>query len=357
MRRIAIMILTALTAVCANAEAEITWLGKVHDFGAFDEDTKNKTAYFRFVNTGDEDVMVISASATCGCTKPKYDKNAVHPGDTAVIEVAYDPTGRPGRFEKQIYVRTSASLDRTKLIIRGTVIGNAETVKARYPISTGALSLRNGAAMLGRVYHGHTKMAYIDAYNSSNQTLIPEFTNKPEYIAVYSIPDTIPPGESAILNFYFKGDECDQWGILTDSVGIASNPGETPVMLPIVAIIEEDFTGLTPEQLRDAPQAVVRADRIVLPSIPENSTKEVSGKTKLTNNGKTPLIIHRAYTQDPGLSVSLNKTTLKSGASTDIQVKYNPSVQPTGIINGKITLVTNDPNNPTLTLRVVGERK
>lgn len=130
MKKILFMAASMAMCLAANGADDVTWLSNVYDFGAFDEDTKEKVAVFEMVNTTDEPVAIISATATCGCTVPKYSEEEVAPGDTARIVVSYDPLGRPGRFKKQVYVRTSASPERHKLTLQGTVIGSAETVTA-----------------------------------------------------------------------------------------------------------------------------------------------------------------------------------------------------------------------------------
>lgn len=343
-------------AGCAAAPV-VTWLNTVHDFGAFDEDTKHKTAYFRFVNTGDEAVSVISVNATCGCTVPKYTTDAVAPGDTATIEVVYDPTGRPGRFEKSIYVRTSETNERTRLRLKGSVIGNAETIRARYPVSTGDLKLRNGAAMMGRVYRGHNKIQYVDAYNQSDHEIEPVVTGQPPYMRVTVVPNKIGAGEVATLNFEFLGDKCDQWGIVTDSVNIASAPGEAGISFPVVAVVEEDFTQLTASERQRAPRVMCDTDRIMLPEAAKGAGGTVSGKVKLTNSGKNPLEIRRVYSADKAVSATVDKSVLKHGESAWLTVTYDLSGHTDDIINSKVSVITNDPDNQSMMLRIVGELK
>lgn len=358
MKKSRYLALTALLVYTGGMAAPVvTWLNTVHDFGAFDEDTKHKTAYFRFVNTGDEDVSVVSVNATCGCTVPKYTTDAVAPGDTATIEVAYDPTGRPGRFEKSIYVRTSQTNERTRLRLKGAVIGNAETIKARYPVSIGDLKLRNGAAMMGRVYSGHNKIQYVDAYNQSDHEIAPVVTAQPPYLQVTVVPEHIGPGEVATLNFEFIGSKCDEWGIVTDSVSIAPSASEPGMTFPVVAVVEEDFSQLTAADRARAPRLLCEDERIVLPAVAWGAKEKVAAKIKITNGGESPLEIRRIYSGDKALEATADKMVLKKGKSTWIRVSYDASAVPDDIINSKLSIITNDPDNQNMMLRVVGERK
>ncbi len=357
MRKSLIAIVAAAASLHAFADAEIKWISTTHDFGAFDEDTKKKTAYFRFVNTGDEPVSIVAATATCGCTQPKYSDTPTKPGDTALIEVSYDPTGRPGRFSKQVYVRTSASPERVKLTIKGTVIGSATTINGRYPVSLGPIRVSSGAAMMGRVYPGHTKMHYVDGYNMSGDTLAPVVVSRPAYIEVRSVPEQVAPGEMMTLNFEFSKDAADMWGILTDTVMIAPAPGREAIAYPVVTVIEEDFSTLTPKERAEAPVVRVEPEKLIFDPIPANSTKPVTGVVKVSNAGKRLLLIRRAYSEDKGVSVEASPLEVKSGKSAELRVTFDPSVQPEGIINARLTLITNDPVTPTLPIRIVAERK
>lgn len=120
-------------------------------------------------------------------------------------------------------------------------------------------------------------------------------------------------------------------------------------MLPVVAIIEEDFSRLTPGQMKNAPEAALDTDRVILDA-------EGKGTIHLTNRGKDPLKIRRIYTQDAGLDVSVTHDTVKKGKSTLIGVRATPEALANGI-NARATLITNDPSNPTITFRIVAEPK
>lgn len=94
-----------------------------HDFGTINESDGPVTCEFRFTNTGSEPLVIISANASCGCTRPEYPKKPVKPGASAVIKVTYLPQGRPGEFSKTVKVRTNAKRPKSiSLKISGVVI-------------------------------------------------------------------------------------------------------------------------------------------------------------------------------------------------------------------------------------------
>lgn len=345
-------------SLSCSARQQIVWLGTVYDYGAFGEDDPVAPAVFRFVNTGDEDVTIVQASATCGCTTPTYDAAAIAPGDTGVVTVAFNPQGRPGRFSKHLYVRTSAGAEREKLMLKGVVIGNERTLGSRYPAEMGPLRLRNGAVMLGRVPAGSAKSEFLDAYNQSRDTIRPVVTGLPPYLQVAVKPEAVPPGEMASFNFYFRGDKCKEWGIVTDSVTIlpTGQSGEQHT-LPVVAIVEDDFSKLTPKQIADAPVLSLVGDRIDLGIVDKTSTKPAKGKIDIVNTGKTPLVIRRVYAQHPALTARGSAKVIKPGKHASIEVSFNPAAYDEEVINTRVTVIANDPTAPTRTIRIVGEKR
>ena len=106
MRRIAALLGGLLAA--ATASAQIVWLEPVHDFGAIREDRGLARTVFRGVNVGTDTIVVLSARANCGCTRPEFSRGNIAPGDTLKVGVAFDPAGRPGRFEKKVMLTTTA---------------------------------------------------------------------------------------------------------------------------------------------------------------------------------------------------------------------------------------------------------
>jgi hypothetical protein len=94
-----------------------------HDFGKVTEG--EKVAYiFTFKNKGTSDLVVKSATTSCGCTVPKFDKKPISPGGTGKLEVVFDTSGRNGMQTKTISVRSNAYNQVVLLKITAEVINN-----------------------------------------------------------------------------------------------------------------------------------------------------------------------------------------------------------------------------------------
>jgi len=81
------------------------------------------TGSFKFINVGDNDLVIGDVSANCGCTVASYPKEAIKPGEQGMISVTYDSKGTSGmRIEKTVTVSSNTNPSRTVL----KVVANVE---------------------------------------------------------------------------------------------------------------------------------------------------------------------------------------------------------------------------------------
>jgi hypothetical protein len=76
---------------------------------------------FEFTNTGDGDLLVDGAHASCGCTIPEVSKKPIRPGEKGHITVKFDSTGKNGPEKKSIEVRANTDPSITMLYIEAQV--------------------------------------------------------------------------------------------------------------------------------------------------------------------------------------------------------------------------------------------
>ena len=61
----------------------------------------------KFVNTGNEPLLINSCKGSCGCTVPKCPKTKILPGEVSEIKVVFD-TKKTGIFSKTITIKSNA---------------------------------------------------------------------------------------------------------------------------------------------------------------------------------------------------------------------------------------------------------
>lgn len=102
---------------------EITFTKTTHDFGLFDVAHGNQSCWFVFTNTGNKELLILSATASCGCTEPEYPKTAIMPGMKDSIKVNYNgATRRVGVFRKTIALTTNCKINSSYLYITGEMV-------------------------------------------------------------------------------------------------------------------------------------------------------------------------------------------------------------------------------------------
>ena len=121
MKRFTLTICGILIGLLAYAQPVFEFEASEHDFGEIQEGTKARQV-FKFTNTGDKPLTIMSVKASCGCTTPKWPKEPIMPGETAEIEAVFNSSGRVGRFVKTVSITANTVEPITKLMIKGVVL-------------------------------------------------------------------------------------------------------------------------------------------------------------------------------------------------------------------------------------------
>ena len=104
-----------------NGTVEIIFKEYEHNFGKVAEG--EKVAFvFAFENKGTANLVITSATSSCGCTVPKYDTKPIPPGGRGNLEVIFDTTGRNGMQTKTVAVKSNASVPVVLLKITAEVV-------------------------------------------------------------------------------------------------------------------------------------------------------------------------------------------------------------------------------------------
>lgn len=341
----------------ASAQAIAQWNETTHDFGLFHESAGKQTCKFVITNMGDSALIITRVQTTCGCTVAKYTTDPIMPGEKGNIEVTYSPTGRPGPFDKSVWVYTNTSPNKTRLMIEGSVIGSPENVKKHYPVDAGDLQFTTTTLPLGETKKGSLPACSTTAYNTSSDTIALSFDNNTSHISCGAIPDTIPPVGISTMSFFFDSNKTPVWGINDDYVTVIATPlhSEKPprkIKINIVANVVEDFSKLTSEEFADAPVCHVDVSKMLVPDTERG--KVSSGMVTVENTGKSNLVIRRVMSTHKAIVAKVDKTLVKPGSKANIEVFiYTKNVEG-DIINTQFTIISNDPVNPRITIPIAG---
>jgi len=337
----------------AQQSATISFEKQIHDFGKIKEDGGNVEYSFEFTNTGQSPLIITKVQASCGCTSPSWTEKPVMPGQKGFVKAIFDPKNRPSTFNKSITVESNASNPRVVLRIQGDVLPRERTVQDIYPKAIGELRLQSNHFSFVTVYTDEVKIDTFKVYNSSKEPLKISFTNVPAYIKLRPQPETIKPGQQGVIVGEFDGKKVNDWDFITDRVKILINDSEVQNNgITISANVQENFSTLTPEQLKNAPKIVFTA--------PSHNYGKIKGSGKyeheftFKNTGKSELKIHKIKATCGCTTVNPEKTILKPGESSSFKTVFSPGGM-RGKQNKSIYVITNDPESPSTRLMISAE--
>ena len=100
---------------------EFNFVSLSHDFGVIIEGEKVSYTY-KFKNTGGSNLVISSASASCGCTVPKYTKAPIKPEQYGEVEVIFDSSGRNGIQHKTVTLMANTQPSQIELSFIAEII-------------------------------------------------------------------------------------------------------------------------------------------------------------------------------------------------------------------------------------------
>ena len=323
-----------------------------HDFGKINEADGRVTTIFTFQNTGMTPLVLSEVRASCGCTTPKWTREPVEPGQQGTITVTYNPSGRPGNFNKTITVTSNADPATTRLYIKGEVIPKSAKPVDNYPVKMGSFGLKANTIDMGAVKKGETATKTIGYSNTTNDTLYVRCLPAADYInAVINIEKqetAVAPKSKGEMNVLFFGDRCKQYGPVETTFYVVVNGDENVAnAVTVTANIQEDFSQMTEAELAAAPIADISKE-INLGTFAQNKRNRT--QFHVANAGQSPLMIRRIVSNDARLGFTPAKS-IKSGKKGANRIEMQPMEK--GNYTTEITVITNDPKNAvhTITLR------
>ncbi len=357
MRKINFLLLIVLLGITSlfgqTQNAKITFSEESFDFGTVPEEKGTVTHEFSFTNTGAQPLILQNVKASCGCTTPEWTKDPVLPGKKGTIKVTYNPSGRPGPFNKSVTVTSNAENASAVLIIKGTVTPKPRTIEDDYPMQIGGIRLKTNHLAFVTVYNNQIKTDSVQIINTSKENIKISFNSIPPHITIKAIPDELKPNQKGNIVVTYDGNKQKEWGFIMDRVDVLLNGKSDPNnRFSISATIEEDFSKMTPEQKANAPKANFKTKNYNFGTCNEGEIKNYD--FELSNDGKSDLIIRKVKASCGCTAVSPDEKIIKPGKSTLIKTSFNTSGK-VGKQNKTINVITNDPNNANVTLQISGE--
>jgi len=142
------------------------------------------------------------------------------------------------------------------------------------------------------------------------------------------------------------------WGLNFDKFKLVTNDSLQSVkVINVSAIIKEDFSYHTEEQVENAPRIIVENDRFNFGQMKKGEKLEFTFVLK--NEGNNDLLIRKLKPSCGCTAIKPEKMVLKKGESSNIKIIFNTTGLK-GAQHKTITVITNDPKNPSVLLHIQG---
>ena len=351
MKNLLVLFSFLLVGMIAFSQPKLEFNETSHDFGNIDETGGLAKTTFIFKNVGNAPVIVNNARASCGCTTPVWSTEPVQPGESGTIEVAYNPKGRPGAFNKSITVYSNAEPQISRLIIRGTVNPREKTIDELYPRLMGPLRTRSNYVSFGPILNTEVKTSEIEFINISANPVTIGIHRSVPHVSIEMENPTIEPNQKATIKVIYDATKKNTFGYANDRIYLTINgEQQSNYNISVTATIKEDFSNLSEQELATAPIASFNEDRFDFGTIQQGD--KVEHDFVLTNNGKSTLFLRSVKTSCGCTAVKYDES-IAPGATTTLHAVFN-SRGKRNRQNKTITIICNDPNNSTIVLRMIG---
>lgn len=345
------MLLCFITVINAQKDGKpvIKFENSSYDFGTFDESEGKVTTEFKFTNDGTSPLVITRTAASCGCTTPEYPKEPISPGKTGIIKVTYNAKGRPGHFQKSVYVYANTDPEKTTLIIKGNVNPKEVSEEEAYNREIGELKLKSKHISFMDVFNTKSKSEVIGVFNPTNKPISVTFVDLPRFLNVKMEPNPLPANTSGEIVTTIYPDRCKEWGVIKGDFSVLVNKQKANAnLISFTADIKEDFSAMTDKDKENAPAIALNSSVISMGEVEKKFNKDITIK----NTGKTDLVIRGIKTSNPIYGIVANQTKIKPGDSANIVLSCDPSESKSKVLNSNITIITNDPVNSIKVLKV-----
>ncbi|MFC1732676.1 DUF1573 domain-containing protein [candidate division KSB1 bacterium] len=348
-----ITIFGSFHAAFPQQKATIKFDTKTHDYGTIKEEEGSVECTFHFTNTGNTNLFLMDVRPGCGCTVAEWSKDTLPPGGKGFVSAVFNPSNRPGPFTKSITVLSNDPVfPRTVLILKGDVTPKPKTILDFYPTQIGNLRFTSNHIAFMDIYTHQKRTDTLKIYNHWDKSMNFNFSGVPEFLSVKADPVVLEAKQEGRIIVTYDARKKHDWGLNFDKFNIKSNDIDQPVkVINVSAIIKEDFSHLSQDQIDNAPIIIVEKDRYHFGQTKQGEKLEFIFVVK--NEGNNDLLIRKLKPSCGCTAVNPEKMVIKKGESSNIKVIFN-TIGQKGAQHKTITIITNDPKNPSVKLHIQG---
>ena len=342
-----LLLLIACFSIVAHAQenAKIKFNETTHDFGNLQ---KGDPAEFNFVftNISDGEVQLSNVKASCGCTTPSWTREVVKPGERGEIMVKYN-SNRVGPFTKSITITYDEEEKPVVVYIKGKVEAPAAPTIA-YKNVIGGLAFDKVSANVGTMDSDKDQRLVFNLKNISPHKI--DFTDKFDVGSMFHVEldrMSLTPGQTAKVTVNVIGKEFAEGGDFNETIKLYTQ--ESDEAEKVITISGNIHRVLSAEEKAQLPS-------IQFKSLSYDGGKVLEGEKvryayEFVNTGVNDLVIESVKASCGCTATAPKDKVIKGGQSSEIVATFDSRGRK-GRQSKTITVKTNDPDQPTIVLRL-----
>jgi len=348
-----LLFLSFQSVLLLSQTSVLTFTETTHDFGQVPEELGTVEHTFHFKNTHSQPVNILRVAVGCGCTATDYTKEAIAPNADGFVTVRYSTSQRPGPIAQSVGITTDVDgVSPILLNIRGEVISRKRTKLEEYPVAQGNLRFKSPHIPYGVLLRNETATRSIEFYNNSTQSLELKIDFLPDHLTCEPMQQILAPKSEGMLTVTYDASQKIDWGLTYDHIGLLNNDTEQPEkFIHVSADIVEDFSGLTLEELKNAPDMVFAYNTFNFDTI--NEGEVIKHIFEFKNTGKRLLVMRKMGVSCGCTASNLSSHEIEPNETGNIEVNFN-SLGKKGYQRQNINIINNNPHNPVINLVIEG---
>jgi hypothetical protein len=324
--------------------AQLVWKVNRIDLGTILEEQGPQSVTFEYTLSQGKGFVIQEISSDCGCTTVSFSKDSLFQGESAKLEVSFDPSSASGFFSKLVLVKGNNGQVQDSLYVEGIAVPYPTNLDRNYPVKLGSLGFRMKKVNMGDVFDNEPKVKYLEFFNHGSQALEKKTLQvmSPDFIRVEQVQEVVRPKERGLLKIDYSGSLRSELGAVSDSIQLNWGKME-PIELVVLADLFDYFAPIPKADLDLVPQLYVAQKVIDLGEISSNAVRRQT--VLLSNLGKQDLEIRKIQQNCACLVLEYPKTVILPGEKMELNLVFDP-IGRKGIDQRNIYIFTNDPVNP-----------
>lgn len=310
-------------------------------------------------NLGENEVKLIGFTSENPAARYEWKQNVLKKYDKMHIKVLLDPKGMRYSFRIPTTILTLVGKDTVKYDIRlnGYVHPTPSTKEEIYGMQEGNLKYKNNTISFSPMHRNEVRTDTIWFYNVWDSVMTFKPGTLPPAIKIVDLTKEVEPNKEGYVVYSYSAAAKNDWGSVWDRFTLQTNDPKPKEhnnykTFYVITDIYDDFESWSKEQLKNAPHILVDSEEFQFGQCYIGDV--INHEFTLQNIGKSTLTIHKVKTSCGCTTSDLEKSTLEPGESTKIKARFNTYGKRGGQVK-EIFVITNDPEQPKVTLKIMGK--